>query len=80
MDQKRLVLAIAISLAIMLGFQYFVAPWLPKTASTPRANGCSSEPLRSITAALIGKRYSVSIPKKVKSSKSAGRERTESGR
>jgi YidC/Oxa1 family membrane protein insertase len=30
MDQKRLVLAIAISLAIMLGFQFFVAPHLPK--------------------------------------------------
>ena len=30
MDQKRLVLAIAVSLAIMLGFQAFVAPHLPK--------------------------------------------------
>ena len=30
MDQKRLVLAIAISLAILLGFQFFVAPQLPK--------------------------------------------------
>src|SRR5580658_976389 len=30
MDQKRLVMAIAISLAIMLGFQFFVAPHLPK--------------------------------------------------
>ena len=29
MDQKRLILAIAISLAIMLGFQAFVAPYLP---------------------------------------------------
>src|SRR5258708_7030823 len=35
MDQKRLVMAIAISLAIMLGFQYFVAPYLPKTAPPP---------------------------------------------
>ncbi len=42
MDQKRLVLAIAVSLAIMLGFQAFVAPHLPKppppvhnTASAP---------------------------------------------
>ncbi len=35
MDQKRLVLAIAVSLAIMLGFQVFVAPWLPKTAPPP---------------------------------------------
>jgi YidC/Oxa1 family membrane protein insertase len=30
MDQKRLILAIAISLAIMLGFQVLVAPYLPK--------------------------------------------------
>ena len=30
MDQKRPVLAIAVSLAIMLGFQAFVAPYLPK--------------------------------------------------
>jgi len=30
MDQKRLILAIAVSLAIMLGFQAFVAPHLPK--------------------------------------------------
>jgi YidC/Oxa1 family membrane protein insertase len=42
MDQKRLILAIAVSLAIMLGFQAFVAPHLPKppppivnTAGTP---------------------------------------------
>jgi len=44
MDQKRLILAIAVSLAIMLGFQAFVAPHLPKpppqvhdTAGAPRA-------------------------------------------
>jgi len=35
MDQKRLVLAIAISLAIMLGFQTLVAPYLPKTEPPP---------------------------------------------
>jgi YidC/Oxa1 family membrane protein insertase len=35
MDQKRLVLAIAISLAIMLGFQALVAPYLPKHAPPP---------------------------------------------
>ena len=35
MDQKRLVMAIAISLAIMLGFQYFVSPYLPKPAPVP---------------------------------------------
>ena len=37
MDQKRLVLAIAISLAIMLGFQYLVAPYLPKPAPVAQA-------------------------------------------
>src|ERR1700677_1389013 len=35
MDQKRLVLAIAVSLAIMLGFQFLVAPHLPKPAPPP---------------------------------------------
>jgi YidC/Oxa1 family membrane protein insertase len=30
MDQKRLFLAIAVSLAILLGFQMLVAPHLPK--------------------------------------------------
>ncbi len=40
MDQKRLILAIAISIAIMLGFQVFVAPYLPKPPPTPvAANG-----------------------------------------
>lgn len=37
MDQKRLVLAIAISLAILLGFQTFVAPYLPKPPPPPVA-------------------------------------------
>ena len=35
MDQKRLVLAIAISLAILLGFQFLVAPYLPHPAPPP---------------------------------------------
>ena len=39
MDQKRLVLAIAISLAIMLGFQFFVAPHLPKTPPPAQTAG-----------------------------------------
>jgi YidC/Oxa1 family membrane protein insertase len=39
MDQKRLVLAIAVSLAIMLGFQFFVAPHLPKPALAPVTAG-----------------------------------------
>ena len=43
MDQKRLILAIAISLAIMLGFQAFVAPHLPKTEPPPVA-GAPGQP------------------------------------
>jgi YidC/Oxa1 family membrane protein insertase len=42
MDQKRLVLAIAVSLAIMLGFQFFVAPHLPK--SPPPAQTTAGAP------------------------------------
>ena len=37
MDQKRLVLAIAVSLAILLGFQYLIAPHLPKPPPSPEA-------------------------------------------
>ncbi|MSP02863.1 MAG: membrane protein insertase YidC [Acetobacteraceae bacterium] len=39
MDQKRLVMAIAISLAIMLGFQTFVAPYLPQPPPEPVVAG-----------------------------------------
>ncbi|HVY15682.1 MAG TPA: membrane protein insertase YidC [Rhodopila sp.] len=35
MDQRRLFLAIAVSLAILLGFEYLVAPHLPKPAPVP---------------------------------------------
>ena len=47
MDQKRLILAIAISLAILLGFQTFVAPYLPKPApvastSTPASTAATA--------------------------------------
>ena len=35
MDQKRLFLAIAMSLAILLGYQYFVAPHLPQPPVAP---------------------------------------------
>jgi YidC/Oxa1 family membrane protein insertase len=53
MDQKRLVLAIAISVAIMLAFQVFVTPWLPKqeppaqvTSGTPATpSGRPGEPI-----------------------------------
>ena len=35
MDQKRLFLAIAVSLAILLGYQTFIAPHMPKPAVAP---------------------------------------------
>jgi YidC/Oxa1 family membrane protein insertase len=42
MDQKRLILAIAVSLAIMLGFQAFVAPHLPKPPAPTTAGAPAS--------------------------------------
>ena len=36
MDQKRLLLAIAISLAILLGFQFLLKPYLPHPPEAPR--------------------------------------------
>jgi YidC/Oxa1 family membrane protein insertase len=61
MDQKRLVLAIAVSLAILLGFQFLVAPHLPhpvppphpvasNPASTPSTAGTSATPVGAIPA------------------------------
>ncbi|MGE0419839.1 MAG: membrane protein insertase YidC, partial [Acetobacteraceae bacterium] len=46
MDQKRLFLAIAISLAIMIGFQMLVAPHLPQppTPATTQAEGGKAKP------------------------------------
>ncbi len=44
MDQKRLILAIAISIAIMLGFQVFVAPYLPKPPPPAVAAGPGPAP------------------------------------
>ena len=48
MDQKRLFLAIAVSLAILLGFQTLVAPYLPKPppqlAQTNGATPASGSP------------------------------------
>ena len=42
MDQKRLILAIAVSLAIMLGFQAFIAPHLPKPVPAPVPAGANA--------------------------------------
>ena len=35
MDQRRLFLTIAVSLAILLGFQWLIAPHLPHPAAPP---------------------------------------------
>src|SRR5689334_22895278 len=51
MDQKRLFLAIAISVAILLGFQLLIAPHLPQPPKAPpaqiasTANSPSSSPV-----------------------------------
>ena len=38
MDQQRLILAIALSIAILLGFEYFIAPHLPHPPAPPPAH------------------------------------------
>jgi YidC/Oxa1 family membrane protein insertase len=43
MDQQRLILAIAISIAILLGFQYLVAPHLPHPPPPPPAKLASNQ-------------------------------------
>ena len=42
MDQKRLFLAIAISVAILLGFQLLIAPHLPHRPTPPPAQVANS--------------------------------------
>ena len=39
MDQKRLFMAIAISIAILLGFQLLIAPHLPQPQKPPALAG-----------------------------------------
>ena len=54
MDQKRLFLAIAVSLAILLGFQMLVAPHLPKPAR-PRRSRSSTTARRTCSDAAGGR-------------------------
>jgi YidC/Oxa1 family membrane protein insertase len=44
MDQKRLLLAIAISLAIMLGFQFVAQTYFPKPAPVAQTTGSNAQP------------------------------------
>ena len=46
MDQKRLFLAIAISVAILLGFQVLIAPHLPQPPKPPRSRSPARRPRR----------------------------------
>jgi YidC/Oxa1 family membrane protein insertase len=43
MDQKRLMLAIAVSIAILLGFQFLVSPYLPHPPAPPPAKVASNQ-------------------------------------
>ncbi len=43
MDQKRLMLAIAVSIAILLGFQFLVSPHLPHTPAPPPTTVASNQ-------------------------------------
>src|SRR3954468_17114602 len=50
MDQKRLFLAIAISVAILLGFQLLIAPHLPQPAKPAQIASSETPPPQSPTA------------------------------
>ena len=74
MDQKRLFLAIAISIAILLGFQLLVRPQMPhpvpqEAAGTPAAQ---PEPGKPGAAAIPGATAAAVVPKEVPRLKIAG--------
>ena len=73
MDQKRLFLAIAISLAILLGFQMLVVPHLPKPPVPPVAQ-TDTTPLRpAATPAEAAAAAAETVPKDVPRLTIAGR-------
>src|ERR1700729_4005825 len=43
MDQKRLMLAIAVSIAILLGFQFLISPHLPHPPAPPPVSVASNQ-------------------------------------
>jgi YidC/Oxa1 family membrane protein insertase len=51
MDQKRLIMAIAISIAILLGFQLLVAPHLPKPPQTAQTRTAEIDKTKPVTPA-----------------------------
>jgi YidC/Oxa1 family membrane protein insertase len=59
MDQKRLFLAIAVSLAILLGFQMLIAPHLPKP---PPSQIAQTEPQKSVATPSEGPPGSAAAP------------------
>ena len=56
MDQKRLLLAIAVSIAILLGFQFLVPPHLPHPPAPPPAKVASNQATPGQNAATPGRR------------------------
>jgi YidC/Oxa1 family membrane protein insertase len=54
MDQKRLMLAIAVSIAILLGFQFLVSPHLPHPPAPPPATTASNQATPGKSAATPG--------------------------
>jgi YidC/Oxa1 family membrane protein insertase len=66
MDQKRLFLAIAISVAILLVFQVLIAPHMPQTPTTPQQQTASQSPAATqVPAAVAAKPGALTVPKEV---------------
>jgi YidC/Oxa1 family membrane protein insertase len=66
MDQKRLFLAIAISVAILLVFQVLIAPHMPQTPTTPQQQTASQNPAATqVPAGVAAKPGALTVPKEV---------------
>jgi YidC/Oxa1 family membrane protein insertase len=66
MDQKRLFLAIAISVAILLVFQVLIAPHMPQTPTTPQQRTASQNPAATqVPAGVAAKPGALTVPKEV---------------
>jgi len=66
MDQKRLFLAIAISIAILLVFQVLIAPHMPQTPTAPQQQTASQNPAATqVPAGVAAKPGALTVPKEV---------------
>src|SRR4051812_42799951 len=66
MDQKRLFLAIAISVAILLVFQVLIAPHMPQTPTAPQQQTASQNPAATqVPAGVAAKPGALTVPKEV---------------